>query len=368
MWSIREQTSCSIEVVLAMHNAKFNKHNVLIDINANCVTCGMVRHRQSTPHFANTHLMRDALMQKGVPGANGSRNTIILQGQWESAIVKDETVWQLEADGKLVLDIRKRVEGHWKVLSVNPSFRCPDFYLCLQILIRSGINGDDSLIDPLSRVILGIAAAQSQNHDYALQCYERSAQEGSWHAMRKLAALFALPFPMSPACLIFDGNLSSSAQLIRCSFCSVLACIVLIRMNAGTHLTARKCSPTLSKMSKRVFHTFKWAPSKPGIGCIQFLRSQPHLSCFSHNVGSDAQFILAHAYLRYFHHPLSILRIQASCSRYSQWFWCGSRQQSVCTFFAASGHVRAALVRRSFHLLRFSSCLCLFHFLLIHVH
>lgn len=134
-----------------MHNAKFNKHNVLIDINANCVTCGM----------------------KGVPGANGSRNTIILQGQWESAIVKDETVWQLEADGKLVLDIRKRVEGHWK------------------ILIRSGINGDDSLIDPLSRVILGIAAAQSQNHDYALQCYERSAQEGSWHAMRKLAALYS---------------------------------------------------------------------------------------------------------------------------------------------------------------------------------
>ena len=64
--------------------------------------------------------MRDAFMQKGVPGANGSRDTIILQGQWESAIVKDETVWQLE-NGKLVLDIRKRVEGHWKVLSVNRS-------------------------------------------------------------------------------------------------------------------------------------------------------------------------------------------------------------------------------------------------------
>jgi hypothetical protein len=72
--------------------------------------------------------MRDAFMQKGVPGANGSRNTIILQGQWESAIVKDETVWQLEADGKLVLDIRKRVEGHWKVLSVNRSSYCPNFY------------------------------------------------------------------------------------------------------------------------------------------------------------------------------------------------------------------------------------------------
>jgi hypothetical protein len=137
--------------------------------------------------------------------------------------------------------------------------------------------------------------------------------------------------------------------------------MVLIRMNSGTHLTARKCSPTLSRMSKRVFHMFKWVPCKPGIGCIQFSCSQPYSSCFSHNVGSDAQFILAHAYLRYFHPSLSDLRIYASCSRYSQWIWCGSRQQSVCTFFAGSGHVRTSLVRRSsFHLLPFSRCLCFY--------
>jgi hypothetical protein len=53
-------------------------------------------------------------MQKDVPGANGSPNFIILQGQWESSIVRDESTWSLD-DGKLVLDIRKRVEGEWKV-------------------------------------------------------------------------------------------------------------------------------------------------------------------------------------------------------------------------------------------------------------
>ena len=68
-----------------------------------------------------------------------------------------------------------------------------------QILICSGINGDDSLIDPLSRVIIGVAAEQSNDHALALKCYERSAQEGSWHAMRKLAALFVVP-PLCAAC------------------------------------------------------------------------------------------------------------------------------------------------------------------------
>ena len=62
-----------------------------------------------------------------------------------------------------------------------------------QILIRSGINDDDSLIDPLSRVVIGVAAEQRNDHALALKCYECSAEEGSWHAMRKLAALFVGP-------------------------------------------------------------------------------------------------------------------------------------------------------------------------------
>jgi hypothetical protein len=152
----------------------------------------------------------DPRMQKNVSGANGSPHTIILQGQWESAILKDESTWALE-DGKLVLDIRKRAEGEWKVYCCSAlSFR-RSFMFAFQMLIRSGINGDDSLIDPLSRVILGVAAEQSQNHALALQYYERSAQEGSWHAMRKLAALFASPHPhFSNLLCIRDQSLFSS--------------------------------------------------------------------------------------------------------------------------------------------------------------
>jgi hypothetical protein len=96
-----------------MHTAQFNKRNVLCEMTATCVTVGMVRRTLSTilPFF---FCILTALMQKDAPSANGSPNTIILQGQWESAIVKDESTWALE-DGKLVLDIRKRVEGEWKV-------------------------------------------------------------------------------------------------------------------------------------------------------------------------------------------------------------------------------------------------------------
>jgi hypothetical protein len=95
-----------------MHTAQFNKRNVLCEMTATCVTVGMVRRTLSTilPFCG----ILTALMQKDAPNANGSPNTIILQGQWESAIVKDESTWALE-DGKLVLDIRKRVEGEWKV-------------------------------------------------------------------------------------------------------------------------------------------------------------------------------------------------------------------------------------------------------------
>ena len=42
MWTIRHQTLENIEVVLAVQNATFNKRNVLCDLNANCVTAGMV--------------------------------------------------------------------------------------------------------------------------------------------------------------------------------------------------------------------------------------------------------------------------------------------------------------------------------------
>jgi hypothetical protein len=54
------------------------------------------------------------MTQRGVPGANGSPDTVILQGQWAGAIVADESSWTLE-EGKLVLDIRKRVDADWKV-------------------------------------------------------------------------------------------------------------------------------------------------------------------------------------------------------------------------------------------------------------
>jgi hypothetical protein len=155
-------------------------------------------------------------MQKDAPGATGHPNTIILQGQWESAIVKDESTWLLE-DGKLVLDIRKRVEGLWKVCCYYTLlFRC-GLIFSLQILIRSGINGDDSLIDPLSRVILGIAAAENQDHVYALQCYERSADEGSWHAMRKLAALFVFPSLVIMLILTHDDDIFAIARRFRFS-------------------------------------------------------------------------------------------------------------------------------------------------------
>jgi hypothetical protein len=43
MWTIRHQTSENIEVVLAMHTARFDKRNVLCDLTASCVTAGMVR-------------------------------------------------------------------------------------------------------------------------------------------------------------------------------------------------------------------------------------------------------------------------------------------------------------------------------------
>jgi hypothetical protein len=86
-----------------------------------------------------------------------------------------------------------------------------------QILIRCGINGDDSLIDPLSRVILGLAAAQTHNYEYALQCFQRSADEGSWNAMRKLAALFVFPAPSFKLGLIGDYASSAIAQHMRFS-------------------------------------------------------------------------------------------------------------------------------------------------------
>jgi 23S rRNA C2498 (ribose-2'-O)-methylase RlmM len=111
MWTIRHQTPENIEVVLAMHTAQFNKRNVLCEMTATCVTVGMVRTLSSSLLFIG---ILTASMQKDAPSANGSPNTIILQGQWESAIVKDESTWTLD-DGKLVLDIRKRVEGEWKV-------------------------------------------------------------------------------------------------------------------------------------------------------------------------------------------------------------------------------------------------------------
>ena len=142
------------------------------------------------------------MTQLGVPGANGSPNTIILQGQWAGAIVTDESSWALE-DGKLVLDIRKRVAADWTVRCRRAHIhvftistlcnRLTGLFISRQILIRSGINDDDSLIDPLSRVVIGVAAEQRNDHALALKCYECSAEEGSWHAMRKLAALFVGP-------------------------------------------------------------------------------------------------------------------------------------------------------------------------------
>ncbi len=97
-----------------MHTARFDKRNVLCDLTASCVTAGMVR-QQSGAFLQCVALFHpDTRKQKNIPGANGSEHTIILQGQWESAILKDESTWALE-DGKLVLDIRKRAEGEWKV-------------------------------------------------------------------------------------------------------------------------------------------------------------------------------------------------------------------------------------------------------------
>ncbi len=144
--------------------------------------------------------------------------------------MKDESTWSLE-DGKLVLDIRKRVEGQWKVCCFQTLLFRSGLNFSLQILIRSGINGDDSLIDPLSRVILGIAAAESQDHAYALQCYERSADEGSWHAMRKLAALSVFPSPVIKLVRTHNDAVSAIAQRIRCSFRAVSTIILL----HGTH-------------------------------------------------------------------------------------------------------------------------------------
>ena len=63
-------------------------------------------------------------MQKDVPGANGSPNSIVLQGQWQAAIVKEDSTWYCE-DGKLVLDIRKRVEGKWNVRDSSTAIHTP---------------------------------------------------------------------------------------------------------------------------------------------------------------------------------------------------------------------------------------------------
>ena len=63
-------------------------------------------------------------MQKDVPGANGSPNSIVLQGQWQAAIVKEDSTWYCE-DGKLVLDIRKRVEGKWNVRDPSAALHTP---------------------------------------------------------------------------------------------------------------------------------------------------------------------------------------------------------------------------------------------------
>ena len=131
-----------------------------------------------------------------------------------------------------------------------------------QILIRSGINGDDSLIDPLSRVILGVAAEQSHNYALALQCYQRSAQEGSWHAMRKLAALFVLPFPCSTLFISFSMILTRAmimpmamlggtahAQLQSCTR-NLLKLFWLISLTSGIHLIVKNRSPMSTRMSK----------------------------------------------------------------------------------------------------------------------
>ncbi len=92
-----------------------------------------------------------------------------------------------------------------------------------QILIRCGLNGDDALIDPLSRVILGLTAAETHNYEYALQCFQRSADEGSWNAMRKLAALFVFPASSFKLGLIDGDAPSAIAQRMRfnCRSCEL---------------------------------------------------------------------------------------------------------------------------------------------------
>ena len=42
MWTIRNQTPETVEVVLAMHTAQFTKRNVLCNLSAASVTAGMV--------------------------------------------------------------------------------------------------------------------------------------------------------------------------------------------------------------------------------------------------------------------------------------------------------------------------------------
>ena len=214
MWTVRSQTSENIELELSSFTARFEKRNVLCDYTGSSVTAGMVRAIRLGA-AARVPLMFDTCLQKNVPGANGSPHTIILQGQWESAILKDESTWSLE-DGKLVLDIRKRSEGNWKVALFRRAALLTllslTFLLARQIIIRSGINGDDSLIDPLSRVVLGYLAQESQNHALALQCFERSAQEGSWNAMRKLAALFESP-PMNSRLMCMCDSLFQLSQV-----------------------------------------------------------------------------------------------------------------------------------------------------------
>jgi hypothetical protein len=250
-----------------MHTAQFNKRNVLCEMSATCVTVGMVS-TLSTPLLFIGILT--ASMQKDAPSANGCPNTIILQGQWESAIVKDESTWTLD-DGKLVLDIRKRVEGEWKVPPCS-SLHPPAF--------------------------LFLADSHSQRHQWrrfshrpAQSCHPWCccrAEPGPCTCAAVLRALCSrgvlachaqargavrtptsthhlLPFVLGDAGACHDDAERDvghqAADMHDCS-CFVSS----LTLTSGIHLIARIHSPTSQRMSKRAFHMLKWAPSKHGTG------------------------------------------------------------------------------------------------------
>ena len=189
MWTIRHQTPENIEVVLAMHTAQFNKRNVLCEMTATCVTVGMVSTLSIAAFFWHTHRVNAerCARRKRQPehgysaGSVGKRDSERREhmdfGRWQTCVGHQEA-------GRRGMEGARPAPRFTRQLSYS-----------WQILIRSGINDDDSLIDPLSRVVIGVAAEQRNDHALALKCYECSAEEGSWHAMRKLAALFVAHLP-----------------------------------------------------------------------------------------------------------------------------------------------------------------------------